>query len=614
MTTPNHELNTPSEGERDWHLPLNENTATLDVLVEVRDVDANKSDYAPKDGAKFLATDTGTVYLGDGNDWTPLGGITEAGTRNARDYDGDVGGDCIQAALNDAATTDTARVVVNGVGPDDLSGHQNALRPRGWLLQSALEIPDRTTLEFRDSYLFLDDNTDENLVRNAAAPSADAARNSDIHILGDHSTLLDGNATGQNRSPAPDKSQTEPGALEHFGIFLHKVDRCRIGGFQIGRTGGWGVAVQDFTDCAMENLNFRQDAAVWNQDGCSFIGPGTRGLITGITGQFGDDFATVYCTADWLNDGVGSGGDVSNVVITDSTVSPAPEATLEPGVRLQTGKGTSLSDVVISNVALDSGHIKLVNENDPASFNDLQHVSISDVTSAGAVGGLEIGGPVQDVSMSNVHVWDSTDVFVSVNWDVGTSEPARVRNLTVENCTVESDGALFYTGPDGGNLTDVTFHDVSYSTVSGGDGNGARLLFYNSHGARDVTLVNMRIDGDPVSEGLYVDSDFTLENVFANNLHFTNVKDAVSIQSAAIRPPVRFSNVTAGPHSGETYNVAPSGVVTDGLGTESANADTPTVDTWSTGDVVAFTDTGDGSGSGVYLLLPDGNWSLLGAT
>lgn len=614
MPTKNHNLNTPSKGETDWHRPLNENTAALDGLVEIRDVEANKSTYTPKNGAKFLATDTGTVYLGDGDGWAPIGGIENAGVFDARDYDGEVGGDRIQAALGDAATADAATVVVHGDGPDDLSGHGNALRQQGWLLRSALEVPSGTTLQFQDSYLFLDDGVDQNLVRNAAAATGDSARNTDIHIRGDHATFLDGNATGQSRSLAPDEPQTEPGTLEHFGIFLHKVDRCRVGGFQIGRTGGWGVVAQDFTDCVMADLNFRQDAAVWNQDGCALIGPGDRGLVTGITGTFGDDFATIYCSADWLNDAVGTGGDVSNVAITDSTVTPAPEATLEPGIRLQTGNGTALSDVVISNVALDSGHIKLVNDNDPASFSDLQHVSISNVTSAGAVGGLEIGGPVQDVSMSNVDVWDSTDVFLSIDWDVGTSERARARNLTVENCTVESDGALFYTGPNGGDLIDVTFRDVTYSTVSGGDGKGARILFYNSRTARDVTFDNVRIDGDPDFEGLYVNPEYTLENVHANNLHFTNVTDGVAIRSDTVEPPVRFSNVTIGRHSGEKYNVAPAGVVTDGVGTESATAETPTAADWSVGDMVAFTDTGDGSATGLYLLLPDGTWSQLDST
>lgn len=68
----NHDYNTPDRGEEDWHVPLNENFEQLDVDVEVRDVAANKDDYDPKDGAKFLETDTGIVYEGDGNSWSPI--------------------------------------------------------------------------------------------------------------------------------------------------------------------------------------------------------------------------------------------------------------------------------------------------------------------------------------------------------------------------------------------------------------------------------------------------------------------------------------------------------------------------------------------------------------
>lgn len=75
--TPNHEYNVPDAGTQDWHTPLNENFETLDTGVEIRDTDSNRSDYEPKDGAKFLATDTGTVYIGDGDDWNAMGSVTD---------------------------------------------------------------------------------------------------------------------------------------------------------------------------------------------------------------------------------------------------------------------------------------------------------------------------------------------------------------------------------------------------------------------------------------------------------------------------------------------------------------------------------------------------------
>jgi len=77
--TDNHNLDTPVEGTLDWHIPLNANFEALDTAVELRDTAANRSNYVPKEGAKFLATDTGRVYLGDGSAWNAVGSIAGDG-------------------------------------------------------------------------------------------------------------------------------------------------------------------------------------------------------------------------------------------------------------------------------------------------------------------------------------------------------------------------------------------------------------------------------------------------------------------------------------------------------------------------------------------------------
>lgn len=75
--TQNHNYETPEQGTLDWHVPLNDNFAALDTDIEIRDADANRGDYEPKQNAKYLATDTGDVYLGDGSAWQPLGSLTD---------------------------------------------------------------------------------------------------------------------------------------------------------------------------------------------------------------------------------------------------------------------------------------------------------------------------------------------------------------------------------------------------------------------------------------------------------------------------------------------------------------------------------------------------------
>jgi hypothetical protein len=70
--TPNHGYNVPQKGAKNWHKPLNDNFRQYDIDIEVRDAASNRGNYTPKQGAKFLATDLGVVYLGDGSNWLPM--------------------------------------------------------------------------------------------------------------------------------------------------------------------------------------------------------------------------------------------------------------------------------------------------------------------------------------------------------------------------------------------------------------------------------------------------------------------------------------------------------------------------------------------------------------
>ncbi|UPV76640.1 hypothetical protein M0R89_19095 (plasmid) [Halorussus limi] len=71
--TNNHNYNTPSKGTTNWHTPLNENFERIDTDIEIRDAESNLDSYKPKQGAKFLATDTENEFIGDGTSWYQLG-------------------------------------------------------------------------------------------------------------------------------------------------------------------------------------------------------------------------------------------------------------------------------------------------------------------------------------------------------------------------------------------------------------------------------------------------------------------------------------------------------------------------------------------------------------
>lgn len=104
----NHEYNTPSAGTSDWHVPLNENFEKLDTDVEIRDENANRGQYEPKDGALFRATDTGDVYLGDGSNWVEHNPPSEStgggGSGTVSDGATVAGRGEVQSAIDNVAT------------------------------------------------------------------------------------------------------------------------------------------------------------------------------------------------------------------------------------------------------------------------------------------------------------------------------------------------------------------------------------------------------------------------------------------------------------------------------------------------------------------------------
>jgi hypothetical protein len=68
--TPNHGYNVPSEGQEDWHIPLNDNFERFDTDIEIRGEESGLAKgLDPVEGAKLLATDTGRTYIGDGEEW-----------------------------------------------------------------------------------------------------------------------------------------------------------------------------------------------------------------------------------------------------------------------------------------------------------------------------------------------------------------------------------------------------------------------------------------------------------------------------------------------------------------------------------------------------------------
>lgn len=68
--TENHAFQLWNQRDEPWE--YNTDFSELDTKVPIRDTDANKANYNPKDGALFRATDTGALYQGDGVNWVKV--------------------------------------------------------------------------------------------------------------------------------------------------------------------------------------------------------------------------------------------------------------------------------------------------------------------------------------------------------------------------------------------------------------------------------------------------------------------------------------------------------------------------------------------------------------
>lgn len=67
--TDNHDFERPPDHEPNWGESLRNNWSDADDRIIIRDVESDVDNYTPKDGATFIATDTGAVYDGNGNQW-----------------------------------------------------------------------------------------------------------------------------------------------------------------------------------------------------------------------------------------------------------------------------------------------------------------------------------------------------------------------------------------------------------------------------------------------------------------------------------------------------------------------------------------------------------------
>jgi parallel beta-helix repeat protein len=264
---------------------------------------------------------------------------------------------------------------------------------------------------------------------------------------------------------------------------------------------------------------------------------------------------------------------------------------LEPTARVSPDADSAQQFSVISaNSVRDCTYANILIRHDPVNNTRASgYVSITgNVTSGGPLGisvgqgGATTAGPINvtvagnicfDQTDRGIRVVDSRRVSLSGNVASGANSGLSLQGAS--KLVSISGGCYSATGADGDGVSvadSSAFVTISGVTVDNVGRSGIRV----SGTANNVTVTSLIALDDQGSP--------TMDNaVFVSSSGANISLDGHSITSGATG--TNLSGLTS----------------VNGFATESANANTPTLANFSIGDLVKFTDTGDGSGNGIYL-------------
>jgi hypothetical protein len=242
--TDNHEYKLPQRGEEDWDVPLNENIERFDTGIEIRDEETNRGDYEPKAGAKFLATDSGVMYVGTGSRWQYVMGTGNTPVVDYLDveFDGtsrsnalrlwwnDGGGSTKVAGHDYSASSHTWRFTVSGDHTTDGVDYLSMRKDVGFGLgvfapQAALDVKGRNNWDLENTAGDLRVGTSDHRLKAGVATGGAGAGIARIRSQGGQNRLILGGGTNDVLDVGTDGA-TVQGDLDVEGNknFVHAVD------------------------------------------------------------------------------------------------------------------------------------------------------------------------------------------------------------------------------------------------------------------------------------------------------------------------------------------------------------------------------------------------------
>jgi len=412
----NHNYNTPSEGTIDWHIPVNENFEQIDTDVEVRDVAENRSNYTPKEHAKFLAIDTGEVYLGDGSNWNYLGGLVSEQTGGGNQYID------VREFGADPSTADNTQAIQTAIDEAVSSGVRSVLIPEFYEVN-----PDKKTVFRLPSDIEIYGlgpatgiyNTQEWGTSNASThatfrlkPDASNVHIHDLFLRGTQTD--DAMATGDQVSHGSHISSSNDNSNDNLTVsnvtaldartFLNfkgqgglNVENCTV--LNCSR----GIVAVSATDVNINNIVHKR-WPINDRDGFCyrtvFLDGVARTNVTNVTG-----------------DSIGAENGSGTAIL----------------ISAEWGPATSPADVNISNCSLKARDTS---------------------TSAKGIMVMSAGKDMRDINFSNIH----TDGFEATIAFWNKSGHKTVKNVTFENVTGNPSSTAIY-AKHAGVFEDVTFRD-----------------------------------------------------------------------------------------------------------------------------------------------------------
>jgi len=487
--------NTPEKGTVDWHEPLNENFELLDQHVEVRDTESNLGNYAPEAGAKFLATDTGRRFIGDGSQWRdasltvpsvasdptdPTEGQlwynTEDNTLRASTADGIV----------DVATADDETGDSDDIGEDDDSSSTYYDGATVYTSDYSSLSDAVAAASARDRVLVDTDHTLDTAVR----------PKSDMLIRGAGGTIQAADGTNQNMLQPED------------GVQNLWIDGVTIDGGWQGPDSGVNVGVRligglDFGDIT----NIRITNCTLRNSGLNAIE-----LVNRSGGVMSDIYIADNTIERSRNHGIILGiketeGSLHDVIIESNTVrdsydaqgigvfgqSPAEE--FNTAILDNTVDNSNFSHTYGTNIAFEERA-----DNNVAYANEVIGYPLSNR------GGVAATKDADNNILGNNRVSNCARSLQVQNLDYFEPEGPPRRNLVVQNYVTSGTNGFYYNRLDGDlHVFDNLIEDVGTVIADGGDNTGSNYTFYSNGSSVSSSSVGLPDSvGTSVS---YQDSD-----------------------------------------------------------------------------------------------------------